>query len=163
MPEEIDHPPHYNDHPSGVECITVVEHMTFNVGNAVKYLWRAGKKNPDALTDLKKARWYIDRELARVERGQDHDELEATRRGEDGANPISGIQTPCSNSVVPHPRHVYREARYIPMPSRSEAQDKLHQRELRKEDWREAGTAFTDEGEGRVYKAGVRNMEEGDD
>ena len=37
----INHPQHYNQHPSGIECITIVEHMTFNIGNAVKYLWRA--------------------------------------------------------------------------------------------------------------------------
>jgi hypothetical protein len=62
----ITHPPHYTSHPSGVECITVAEHMTFNVGNAVKYLWRAGLKSDDALTDLKKARWYVEREIARL-------------------------------------------------------------------------------------------------
>jgi hypothetical protein len=60
----IDHPPHYASHPSGVECITIVETMCFNVGNAIKYLWRAGLKG-DALEDLKKARWYVDREIAR--------------------------------------------------------------------------------------------------
>lgn len=61
----VDHPPHYNQSPSGVECITVVEHMPFNVGNAVKYLWRAGHK-ADVLEDLEKAAWYVDREIQRV-------------------------------------------------------------------------------------------------
>ena len=42
--EAVDHPPHYNAHPSGVECITVIEWMSLNVGNAVKYLWRAGQE-----------------------------------------------------------------------------------------------------------------------
>jgi hypothetical protein len=60
----VDHPPHYNGNPSGVECITVVEHMGFNVGNAVKYLWRADLKG-DALEDLEKARWYVAREIER--------------------------------------------------------------------------------------------------
>lgn len=80
--DSVNHPSHYNSHPSGVECITVVEHMTFNVGNAIKYLWRAGLKTapePDMcatevinrvseqhLEDLKKARWYIDREIQRL-------------------------------------------------------------------------------------------------
>lgn len=59
-------PAHYRAHPSGVECITVTEHMGFCVGNAVKYLWRAGLKG-DALTDLRKARWYVDREISRLE------------------------------------------------------------------------------------------------
>lgn len=61
----INHPPHYTGHPSGVECITVTEHMNFCLGNAMKYIWRAGSKG-DAIADLKKARWYIDREIARL-------------------------------------------------------------------------------------------------
>lgn len=61
----VDHPVHYNRHPSGVECIDVVEHMGFNLGNAVKYIWRADLKNDDATEDLKKAAWYIKRELKR--------------------------------------------------------------------------------------------------
>lgn len=63
--DSINHPKHYNEHPSGVECITIVEHMTFNIGNAVKYLWRAGLKT-DRLEDLKKAEWYIKREIERL-------------------------------------------------------------------------------------------------
>lgn len=65
----VDHPSHYNANPSGVECIVVVEHMTFNVGNAVKYLWRAGLKGGDAakhLEDLKKAAWYVQREIEKL-------------------------------------------------------------------------------------------------
>jgi hypothetical protein len=62
----VNHPKHYNDHPSGVECITIVEHFGFNLGNAVKYIWRAGLKN-DVIEDLKKARWYLDREISRRE------------------------------------------------------------------------------------------------
>ena len=64
--DPVDHPKHYTSHPSGVECIQVVEHMTFNVGNAIKYLWRAGLKDvAPQLQDLEKARWYIDREIQR--------------------------------------------------------------------------------------------------
>jgi len=62
--EAVNHPVHYNIHPSGVECIDVVEHMGFNLGNAIKYIWRAdhkGKSNED----LEKAIWYIQRELIR--------------------------------------------------------------------------------------------------
>lgn len=61
----VNHPPHYNEHPSGVECIQIVEHMNFCRGNAVKYIWRAGEKG-DPIEDLKKARWYIDREIERL-------------------------------------------------------------------------------------------------
>lgn len=60
----VNHPPHYSSHPSGVECIQIVEHMGFNVGNAIKYLWRADEKGAP-LEDLKKAAWYINREIAR--------------------------------------------------------------------------------------------------
>jgi len=63
----VNHPPHYTSHPSGVECIDVAEHYGFCVGNAIKYLWRAGLKH-DAVEDLKKARWYVDREIQRRER-----------------------------------------------------------------------------------------------
>lgn len=66
--DPVNHPSHYTSHPSGVECITVAEHFNFNVGNAIKYLWRAGLKTA-LVEDLKKARWYIDREIARVEKG----------------------------------------------------------------------------------------------
>lgn len=60
----INHPDHYTGHPSGVECIQITEHMGFNLGNAVKYIWRADSKG-DAKADLEKAEWYIDRELKR--------------------------------------------------------------------------------------------------
>lgn len=57
----VDHPEHYNAHPSGVECIDVIEHMPFNIGNAVKYLWRLGHKG-DPVEQLEKAIWYLERE-----------------------------------------------------------------------------------------------------
>lgn len=74
------HPKHYNQHPAGIECIDVIEHMTLNIGNAVKYVWRAGLKvdsshmaSGDAgvtaaeVQDLHKAIWYIQREIERIE------------------------------------------------------------------------------------------------
>ena len=63
--DPVDHPKHYCQNPSGVECIDVVEHMPFNIGNAIKYLWRAGHKG-DTIEDLRKARWYVDREIIRL-------------------------------------------------------------------------------------------------
>jgi hypothetical protein len=56
----VQRPKHYNEHPSGVECIEIAEYMGFNLGNAFKYLWRAGLK-VDCLEDLKKALWYLQR------------------------------------------------------------------------------------------------------
>lgn len=67
--EMVNHPKHYNSHPSGVECIDVIETMPFNLGNCVKYLWRAGIKDASThVEDLKKAAWYLNREIERVEK-----------------------------------------------------------------------------------------------
>jgi hypothetical protein len=60
----VNHPSHYNAHPSGIECIEVVRHMGFNIGNAVKYLWRADEKGRP-IEDLEKAAWYITDEIER--------------------------------------------------------------------------------------------------
>jgi len=64
--ESVNHPAHYCSHPSGVECIQITEHFNFCIGNAVKYLWRAGVKTENPVEDLKKAIWYIQREIERV-------------------------------------------------------------------------------------------------
>jgi hypothetical protein len=61
----VNHPKHYNQHPSGVECIEVTEHFNFCIGNAIKYLWRADLKH-DTIEDLLKAKWYIEREIQRI-------------------------------------------------------------------------------------------------
>jgi len=63
--DSVNHPKHYTSHPSGVECIDITEHMGFNLGNAVKYIWRASLKGQQ-IEDLRKARWYIEREIKRV-------------------------------------------------------------------------------------------------
>ena len=68
MNDNVNHPKHYTAHPSGVECIEVTEHMNFCVGNDIKYLWRPGLKG-EQIEDLRKARWYIDREIARILNG----------------------------------------------------------------------------------------------
>ena len=67
LSDAVNHPPHYTQHPSGVECIQVTECMNFCLGNAVKYIWRADLKN-DAIEDLEKARWYVGREIERRKR-----------------------------------------------------------------------------------------------
>lgn len=66
MNDPVNHPPHYTDHPSGIECIRVTEHLNFCIGNAIKYLWRAGRKG-DPVQDLRKAIWYIEREISRLQ------------------------------------------------------------------------------------------------
>jgi len=63
----VNHPNHYR-HPSGVEAIDVIEHMPFNTGNAVKYLWREGEKpGQTSERDMNKALWYLLREFKRRE------------------------------------------------------------------------------------------------
>lgn len=65
--EEVNHPPHYTV--GGIEVIDFIEAkaLNFNLGNVVKYLSRAGEKDSDPLQDLQKARWYLNREIARAE------------------------------------------------------------------------------------------------
>lgn len=68
--DNVNHPKHYTSHPSGVECIEITEHYDFCIGNAIKYLWRAGLKEDAGQTsldkeieDCKKAIWYINRHI----------------------------------------------------------------------------------------------------
>ena len=65
--DAVNHPSHYTSHPGKIECIQVTEHLNFCIGNAIKYLWRAGLKDGNSdIQDLKKAVWYIEREIARL-------------------------------------------------------------------------------------------------
>lgn len=61
----VNHPSHYKSHPSGVEAIEITRHMNFNLGNAIKYIWRADLKS-DTVEDLQKARFYIEDEIRRI-------------------------------------------------------------------------------------------------
>lgn len=68
--DDVNSPSHYTSHPSGIECITITEHYNFCIGNAIKYLWRAGLKEESSLSarqkeiqDLNKAIWYIQRQI----------------------------------------------------------------------------------------------------
>ncbi len=62
--DPVQKPKHYNSHPSGIQCIEITRHMNFNLGNAIKYLWRTDHKN--GVQDLEKAVWYIQDEIARL-------------------------------------------------------------------------------------------------
>lgn len=75
MSDNVNNPDHYTSHPSGVECIEISEHYDFCVGNAIKYLWRAGLKKSKGksaknkeIEDLKKAAWYINRKIEQLEK-----------------------------------------------------------------------------------------------
>lgn len=73
--EKVNHPKHYNSHPSGIECIEIARHYCFSIGNAFKYLWRAGLKKDNGLKDidkeiedLEKAIWYINDRIKQLEK-----------------------------------------------------------------------------------------------
>lgn len=84
IPEQVEddvvnHPKHYNSHPSGIECIEIAEWYDFNIGNAIKYLWRNGLKHEEgkddydkAVEDLEKAVWYIENEIRLVRKKQEN-------------------------------------------------------------------------------------------
>lgn len=71
--ESVNHPEHYKSLATcdscgnGIECIDIVEHLNFNIGNVFKYLWRAGKKG-SKIEDIYKAQWYLEREIERLEK-----------------------------------------------------------------------------------------------
>ena len=72
--DNVNHPTHYTSHPSGYECIDITRHYGFSIGNAIKYLWRAGLKKDTSLSDqqkeiedLKKAIWYIKDRIKQLE------------------------------------------------------------------------------------------------
>lgn len=71
--DQVNHPKHYTSDPSGIECIDITRHRNFNIGNAIKYLWRAGfKEDKDRklidkqVEDLNKAVWYLIDEIHRL-------------------------------------------------------------------------------------------------
>ena len=71
--EKINHPKHYNEHPAGIECIDVIEAFNFNLGSVIKYVWRAGlKPGENDLDDLRKAEWFLQREIASRENKSDN-------------------------------------------------------------------------------------------
>jgi hypothetical protein len=67
--DPVSKPSHYGWHPSGVQCADITGAFSFNLGNVIKYVWRAGRKdgNP-VLQDLRKAQWYLEREIGRLEK-----------------------------------------------------------------------------------------------
>lgn len=75
MTDKVNNPTHYTSHPSGVECIEITEHYNFCIGNAIKYVWRAGLKSEadydpiqKEIEDCEKAIWYIKRHIARLQK-----------------------------------------------------------------------------------------------
>ena len=87
--ENVNHPKHYTSDPSGIECIEITKHRDFCIGNAIKYLWRAGLKKEDGMTDkqkqiedLEKAIWYINAEIEMLV-NEEHDDWEREYYGKE--------------------------------------------------------------------------------
>lgn len=79
--DRVDHPDHYNSHPSGIECIEIAKHYSFCIGNVIKYIWRAGLKKDAALRaeekeleDLLKAKWYLENAIDELRKKLKKDE-----------------------------------------------------------------------------------------
>ena len=73
MNNNVDHPNYYNSK-NGIEVIDIIESfgLGFSLGNAIKYILRAGKKNPEkTIEDLEKSVWYLNREIDRLKRSKD--------------------------------------------------------------------------------------------
>ena len=64
--DPVNHPDHYTSVVPGIECIEVTQHFNFNLGNAIKYIWRSGSKGKQ-VEDLRKSAWYLQREIERLE------------------------------------------------------------------------------------------------
>jgi hypothetical protein len=64
----VNHPPHYSSGRFGCECIAITRHMSFDAGNAFKYIWRHEDKGSPTV-DLEKAVWYL-RDLKASSRGR---------------------------------------------------------------------------------------------
>jgi len=62
MHDQVNNPKHYTSHPSGIECLEITRHMGFNLGNVMKYIWRADLKGKD-IQDLEKAAFYLRDEI----------------------------------------------------------------------------------------------------
>lgn len=79
MKDDINHPDHYTSHPSGVECIEIIEEFPHNIAAAIGYLWRCDLKHDDAIKDLRKAGWHIEREIFRRSKRKEQAEASAER------------------------------------------------------------------------------------
>jgi hypothetical protein len=97
--DAVNHPAHYTSHPSGVQAITITEHFSYNVGNAIKYLWRAGNKG-STVEDLRKARWYVEREIQKLATDSDRALRTAERHPTVTVTHTDGAPTYVSDSAI---------------------------------------------------------------
>lgn len=123
--DPVDHPRHYNIHPSGVECIQIAEHLNFCLGNAMKYIWRAGEKEgTNAVEDLRKAAWYLNREIERREI-QDA-KARSIQKRQQSRIPSGASTAKTGEQSVSEPRAGTDSTGAEPVPHREEARRDLH-------------------------------------
>lgn len=95
--DSVTNPFHYTNHPSGVECIDITQHMNFCLGNAMKYIWRAGLKSDDAVQDLEKAVFYLNKEIERLKKRSTESRIDIINKGIKGGelkvNPMTYYST----------------------------------------------------------------------
>lgn len=107
MTEKVVHPSHYNQHPSGIECLTIVRHMVYNRGSAMAYIWRAGIKNKDEeITDLEKAVFHLQDEIALLKEEEAKAQMVSIDKAEKKAPTVSAVPLPPTglSSVAAQPR-----------------------------------------------------------
>lgn len=99
--DSVNHPAHYTSDPSGVECIQITRHRTFNVGNAIKHLWRAGLKRDEGrevvdkqIEDLEKAIWYLNDEIKLLRGEADPVPIAGSYNGQELVRNIAGSVKP---------------------------------------------------------------------
>lgn len=106
-PDMINNPHHYKSHPSGIECIQIVEHLPFNLGNAVKYMFRCDHKHPEPVLDLKKALWYINRDERRMENLPSGQEIRGVELWQSEESVNDEYQNTCADKEWIFDRHVF--------------------------------------------------------
>lgn len=108
MSDMVNHPSHFNT--GRIEVIDFIEdnHFNFSLGNVVKYICRAGKKDPEkTIEDLQKAEWYLHREIQRLEAQKQRDAREAELKAEKAKKVAdNGItfRDELMTSFIRHPR-----------------------------------------------------------
>lgn len=102
--EKVNHPKHYNSHPSGVECIDIIEHFECNISNVIKHAWRAGLKyGTSRMEDLEKAAWYANRAVEKEKKFPSRDQS-----CEEGDSVIDGINLPSTFKQALRPKDLDR-------------------------------------------------------
>lgn len=108
MSDPVNHPNHYNWHPTGVECIDIIRPFTYNRGTAIAYIWRAGRKpNCDEIEDLKKAVFHLQDEIKSLEKAREKQPVKVV--GNEVAKPKEDC--PTVETLTGRPRPLFSAGR----------------------------------------------------